>query len=101
MRARRQRRSVHLALLLAAALASPAAAAPAAPLTGTWVGTLRLDGAPRKVALVLHRRAAGEVYGYALGGGPGLTVSGGALVGSRLSFRLHVASPAATRTLVV
>src|SRR5262249_33599849 len=78
-----------------------AEAAHAPTVTGTWTGTLVIDGAPRSLALQLHRRSDGEVYGYALGGSSGLTVSAGASAGSRLLLDLAFHDPGTVRTVRV
>ena len=62
---------------------------------------MRISGVTRQLALQLHRRAGNEVYGYALGGSSGLTVSAGRLAGSRLSFTLRASDPGGTAALAI
>src|SRR5688572_2487623 len=91
-----------LAALLVSGAALPAPVPVAAPaVAGTWVGTLRIDGVPRKLAVQLHRRGNNEVYGYVLGGTSGLSISGGRLTGSRLALNLVAKDPGGAASFAI
>ncbi|HEV8582112.1 MAG TPA: hypothetical protein VGX68_23835 [Thermoanaerobaculia bacterium] len=86
------------AVPLALLLAIPAAAQPDA--TGTWTGTLPLDGADRPVVVQLHQRADGSLLGYVLGGGA-LVVAEGSAAGGRVRLRMEREDPAGTLVLQI
>lgn len=88
-----------LSLLIGAgsAWARPAAT----DVSGTWTGTLPIDGASRAVAVQLYQRADGSLLGYVLGGGA-LTAASGSSAGGRVMLRLErVEPPGRTRAITV
>jgi hypothetical protein len=82
-------------------LPRPAAARAGGDVTGTWLGSVRVAGVERRLALQLQQRRSGEVYGYALGASPAVTASRGRMAAGRLTLQLDFVDPAATHVVTV
>jgi hypothetical protein len=70
-------------------------------VTGTWTGTLPVDGIDRPAVIQLHQRGDGSVMGYLLGGTSARTVHGGSSAAGRLTLAIERAEPGRTVTVAV